>query len=65
MERGAFAAPLESGNGPTLTTWALQQVVSYLGYTGRAADVVARAALAVALSNLWNVRPTARNDLLR
>ncbi len=36
MERGAFAAPHESGNGPTLPTWALQQVVSYLRYCGRA-----------------------------
>jgi hypothetical protein len=30
--------------GPTLPTFALQQVVGYLGYTGRAADVVATAA---------------------
>jgi hypothetical protein len=30
--------------GPTLPTWALQQVVSYLGYTGRDANVVAEAA---------------------
>jgi len=29
---------------PVLPTWALQQVGGYLGYTGRAADVVARAA---------------------
>jgi hypothetical protein len=27
--------------GPRLTTWALQQVVSFLGYTGRAANVAA------------------------
>src|SRR5882672_5239295 len=32
--------------GPTLPTWALQQVVGYLGYTGRDANVVAEAALA-------------------
>src|SRR6266481_8105677 len=31
--------------GPTLPTWALQQVGSYLGYTGRDANVVAKAAL--------------------
>src|SRR3974390_3369917 len=34
-----------SGCGPTRTTGALQQVGSYLGYSGREADVVARAAL--------------------
>ena len=33
-----------SESGPTLPTWALQQVVSYLGYTGRDANVVAEAA---------------------
>jgi hypothetical protein len=27
--------------GPMLTTWALKQVVSFLGYTGRAANVAA------------------------
>src|SRR5258708_17724127 len=31
--------------GPTLPTWALQQVGSYLGYTGRAANVFATGAL--------------------
>src|SRR6266478_6688849 len=31
--------------GPTLPTWALQQVGSYLGYTGRDPNVVAKAAL--------------------
>ena len=30
--------------GPTLPTWALQQVGSYLGYTGRDPNVVAKAA---------------------
>jgi hypothetical protein len=30
---------------PTLLTWAVQQVVSYLGYTGRAANVIVRAAI--------------------
>src|SRR5258708_15610324 len=30
---------------PTLPTWALQQVVGYLTYTGRDANVVAKAAL--------------------
>ena len=31
--------------GPTLPTWALQQVVGYRGYSGRDANVVAEAAL--------------------
>jgi hypothetical protein len=31
--------------GPLLPTWAARQVGSYLGYTGRAANVIARAAL--------------------
>jgi hypothetical protein len=31
--------------GPRLPTWASQQVVSYRGYTGRKANVIARAAL--------------------
>jgi len=30
--------------GPVLPTWAVQQVVGYLRYTGRAADVVVTAA---------------------
>jgi len=34
-----------AGIGPTLPTWGLQQVVGYLRYTGRDADVVAKAAL--------------------
>jgi hypothetical protein len=34
-----------SGHGPTLPTWAMQQVGGYLGYTGRAANVIAKAAL--------------------
>jgi len=34
-----------SGIGPTLPTWALQQVVGYRGYSGRDANVVAEAAL--------------------
>jgi hypothetical protein len=34
-----------TGCGPTLPTWALQQVGSYLGYTGRDPNVVAKAAL--------------------
>jgi len=33
-----------SGPGPTLPTWALQQVGGYLRYTGRAANIVAEAA---------------------
>jgi hypothetical protein len=35
----------ESGDGPTLPTWALQQVVGYRGYSGRDANAVAEAAL--------------------
>jgi hypothetical protein len=34
-------APQESV-GPTLPTWALQQVGSYLGYTGHGVDVIVR-----------------------
>jgi hypothetical protein len=33
-----------SGFGPTLPTWALQQVGCLQGYTGRAANVAAKAA---------------------
>ena len=33
-----------STHGPTLPTWALQQVGSYLGYTGRDPNLVAKAA---------------------
>jgi hypothetical protein len=36
----------KSAIGPRLLTWAMQQVGSYVGYTGRAANVVAPAALA-------------------
>jgi hypothetical protein len=39
----ACVGPIPSGYGPTLPTLAVQQVVS--GYTGRAANVVATAAL--------------------
>jgi hypothetical protein len=35
----------ESGCGPTLPTCALQQVVGYLRYTGRDANIVEEAAL--------------------
>jgi hypothetical protein len=31
--------------GPTLPTWALHQIGGYLGYTGRAGNVIAKAAL--------------------
>jgi hypothetical protein len=34
-----------SGFGPTLPTWALQQVGSYLGYTGPHAYIVVKAAI--------------------
>jgi hypothetical protein len=33
-----------AGNGPTLPSLAMQQVGSYLGYTGRDANVVVKAA---------------------
>ena len=39
-----FAAPLGSGHSPRLPSWSVRQVGGYLGYTGRAANVVARAA---------------------
>jgi hypothetical protein len=42
-----------SGCGPTLTTWALQQVASFLGYTGRAANVTATAE---SDPNVWSGR---------
>ena len=42
--KGPFVALHMSLPGPTLPTFAVQQVVGYLGYTGRAADVVATAA---------------------
>ena len=41
----ALANPEPSTHGPIRTTWALQQTVGYLGYTGRDADVVVTAAL--------------------
>jgi hypothetical protein len=37
-------------DGPALPTWALQQVGGLQGYTGRAANVVAKAALDPKLS---------------
>jgi len=39
LEWRTFAAAHESAFGPTPTTWAVQQVVGYLGYPGRGADV--------------------------
>src|SRR5258707_13610317 len=42
MQRAAGL--LATALGPTLPTWALQQVGSYPGYTGRDANVVAKAA---------------------
>ena len=38
-----ISASVSSPIGPRLTTWALQQVVSFLGYNGRAANVAATA----------------------
>jgi len=35
---------LTAGYGPTLPTWALHQVGSFLGYTGRTPNVAAKAA---------------------
>jgi len=45
IEEPAIAAVHESGCGPRLPTSATQQVGSCLGYTGRAANVIAKAAL--------------------
>jgi hypothetical protein len=42
-----------SASGPTRTTSAVQQVVDYLGYSGRGADVVVTAALD---PNVWSGR---------
>jgi hypothetical protein len=40
-------------DGPRLTTWALQQVVSFLGYTSRAADVAAMAESDPSRKSIW------------
>src|SRR5260370_684233 len=40
-----YEAVRQSALGPTLPTFALQQIVGYLRYTGRDANVVAKAAL--------------------
>ena len=45
MMAGAVDRSLTAARGPTLPTWALQQVVGYLRYTGRDANAVAKAAL--------------------
>jgi hypothetical protein len=42
-----------TGFGPTLPTWALQQVVSYLRYTGRDANLTAKAARDPNRSYTW------------
>ncbi len=39
-----YEAVRQSALGPRLPTWALQQVVSYPGYTGRDDNIVAKAA---------------------
>ena len=39
--------------GPTLPTWGLQRVVSYLGYTGRDIKVVATTAAAIGDHYSW------------
>ena len=36
-----------SGNGPTLPTFAVQQVVGYLGYTGRNGNAVVKTARSI------------------
>ena len=38
-------ANVTARSGPTLSTWALQQVGGYPGYTGRDANIVAQATL--------------------
>jgi len=69
LVNGTFSGPKHqaSANGQAhrlaltspLPTWALKQVGGYLGYTGRAADVVARAArdrgCVKTLSLFWKV----------
>jgi hypothetical protein len=44
LDPDSYCAKLTSACGPTLPTWALQQVVGYLRYTGRDANVVTKAA---------------------
>src|SRR5260370_14735203 len=43
--RGEEMSATTSADGPRLSTWALQQVGGYLGYTGRDANIVRVAAL--------------------
>src|SRR5467141_2018708 len=50
-----------SPNGPTLPTWAIQQVGGYQGYTGRDANGVATAALA---EWAWGISPRAVPDVI-
>ena len=58
-----------SGIGPTQPTWAVQQVGSYLGYTGRGASVVAKAAfdpkLPSTACNEANVHGQAKHSLAK
>jgi hypothetical protein len=42
-----------TARGPTLPTWALQQVVGYPGYSGRDANTVVKAALDPQLPFEW------------
>jgi hypothetical protein len=43
-QTGRRSRPRSAASGPRLPTWAVQQVGSYLGYTGRDVDVVMTAA---------------------
>ena len=52
-----------SGPGPKLPTCALQQVGSYLGYTGRQAHVVGKAALDPKLPCGGDLRGRAKQSL--
>jgi len=58
-----FAALRQSGFGPGLPTLAAAQVVGYLGYTGRHANVAATAALDPLRKSI--VRCSRRKDALR
>lgn len=74
--KNALANPEPSTRGPTRTTSALQQVVCYLGYSGRDADVVVTAALdplqpsaidqlCYAPMSAWQHESTYRNSTMR
>jgi hypothetical protein len=54
-------------HGPTLPTWALQQVVGYVRHTGRDANVVAKAARDSKQSWAWepSCKHESHNSLAR